>query len=582
MSTRTTQSTTLRRVIPACAGLGALLATPALADLPRIMDHVPADASAAVVINNIGEMDRHFGQFIGAIEMPALVTPSQALNQMGVGQHLNMDGSMAIIVLDMDFEAGEGEFVVLAPTRDYGAMIDAFKAAEGGGGGIDAVSVQGETFFSKRIGEWAAMSPERDTLAGFTGKAGSLGAFTARFGAAGEEMAVGSDIFVYADPSQMRPVVDRMRDEIQQNAQMFAGAGAEQMDAQMEQMHEMLGTLVEEGASMGYGVSFGALGVRGTGWLTFNPGTESAALFQGGGDSSNLLARLPDSPFLFAYAMDNTAPIARKMAECFTAMGAGGMNAGMDMFDMSDLNEHATGVAGAAYPSSAGFMGGLFSNMITFTASKNPGKLRGAMREKYSAEPVKNEQLGMSITTKHTPNETQVAGKSADAWAIEMQMPGMNGGGGGMMFNPMQMVFGSPTGPAGHIVEADGGVYQSYSRSSTMLAPAVEGGSSITGDIAVSAVAGQLPKGRFMEMYIGVRPIMDQVVPFLGMMGIPPIDLPRQMPPIGMGFASRDGGLVMGTYVPAQTIKSAIGIAQNMESRMGGMNRQGGDNGPAF
>ena len=67
----TTRIRTTRRAILAGAGLGALIAFPAIAGLPEVLDHVPADATAVVVIDNLNTLDQHFNQFVGAIEMPA-------------------------------------------------------------------------------------------------------------------------------------------------------------------------------------------------------------------------------------------------------------------------------------------------------------------------------------------------------------------------------------------------------------------------------------------------------------------------------------------------------------------------------
>jgi hypothetical protein len=318
--------------------------------------------------------------------------------------------------------------------------------------------------------------------------------------------------------------------------------------------------------------------------MAFKPGTEGAGFFNPGGDSGSLLSKLPQGPFLFAFAMDHSAPMAVATMAWLERSGLMNMQQGMGMgaFNMDDLHENMTGSAGAVYPNSAGFMGGIFANMITYSSSKNPGKLRAAIQEKFGAIQMDDPQVGLSITSSYTPNESQIAGKSADGYTINLNMDAMAGG---MGFSPMQMIFGSPNGPAGYIVEANGGVYQSYSRGSTMLTPAVEGRSSLGEDKAITQVAQNLPKGRYAEFYLGVRPILDQVVPFLGMMGMGQMDLPEQMPPVGFGVASREGGAVFGSFVPAQTIKSAVQIAMTMQGAMGGGAGGWGDeqeDGPGF
>jgi len=575
-----TRTKTSRRAILAGAGLSALIATSAIAGLPKVLDYVPADAPAVIVIENISTFDQHFSQFVGATELPATATPSQALNQLGIGQNLDMNSSAALVVLSFDIETEDAEIIFLAPTRDFTALIGAYESADGGGGGISAFFIEEDTVYAKQIGSWAAMSDNRDTVANFTGKAGNLGAFEANLGAAGMEVVEGSDVFISVNPATLAPFLEKMQEEFESNAAMFAGANQEQMEMQMEMMTKVMDGFVRDGSSAGYGIRFGAMGVSGNGSISFRPGTESAKFFTSGGDSSSLMDKLPAGPFLFAGAVDNTAPIALATMEWFKDSGMMEMNEAMGMgaFNMSDLYEFMNGFAGVVYPNPAGLMGGVFANSIVFSASDNPAKLRSVMKDKYARMSMDNKDLGMSITSTYTPDETKIAGKSADGYSININMGGMDPG--AMMFNPMQMIFGSPTGPSGYIVEANGGVYQSYSRNAPMLEAAVEGKTSFTSDKALSRVASQLPEGRYAEFYVGIRPILDQVVPFLGMFGIPALDLPDQMPPIGFGVASRDGGAVCGTFVPAQTIKGLVQIAETFENMAGPGDP--GNGGPGF
>ncbi|MCB9838765.1 MAG: hypothetical protein H6813_05455 [Phycisphaeraceae bacterium] len=346
----------------------------------------------------------------------------------------------------------------------------------------------------------------------------------------------------------------------------------------MQVMHQLVDGFVRDGSHAGFGFRFGAMGASVNGSVAFKPGTQGARLFTRGGDSGSLLSKLPGGPFLAAFAMDQTAPFAKATMEWFQKSGMADMNPAMGAMGMRDLQNNMTGVAGAIYPNSAGIMGGLLANMIMYSASDDPGKLMAMTRDKMSAMNVNEPALGMSITASYTPGETNIAGKKADGYAINFAMAGMDAA--GAMFNPMSMIFGSPNGPSGYLIEANGGVYQSFSRNSTMLAPAVEGRSPLTDDRAVAEVAGRLPKNRYAEAYIGVRPIMEQVMPFLGMLGVPPMDLPAQMPPVGLGVASRDGGAVFGAFVPSQTIKSAIQIGMSAQNAVGGFG--GNDNGPGF
>jgi hypothetical protein len=564
-------STTRRtRFVGALMCATALCGATALAGLPAAMDLAPVEALAVVAVGKLADFNTHVSQLIGAVEAPAMMTPEQALGAVGLAGSVDMNGSAAVIVQRYDEEADHPELIVLLPVRDYKQMLAGFGEVTNANG-VDAFQIEGTPVFSKQVGAYAALGNVENAVRAFQGKPGATAAFEARLGASGKELAASSDVVTFVNPQAAEPhirkAMEGMSDQMGAMAGMGGAGGAAGAEQAQQQAKEAIDAFVRDATSAAVGMTFGAKGAGLSASMNFKAGSECAASCKPGGDATALLNRLPAQPFLFAFAVDMTAPLMRDWMKGMAAQGDAALAKqpmGLPGFNAAQFMELTDGQAAAVYPSPGGLMGGLFVNTLMFTASRNPQQLAAETKKAYEAIQGQAGE-GMGISATYTPGETQVSGVSVDGYSMIIDV------GGGGFGNPMAMLFGPAGGPNGYIAAVKNGLFQTFSRDTALLTKALAGGAGVGSDESVAQVAAQLPKGRCAEFYLGVKPVLDQALVFAAMfLGPMQIDLPESLPPVGAGVASRQDGAIGSCFVPAPVIKVAVEIAGQVQAQMGG------------
>ncbi len=133
------------------------------------------------------------------------------------------------------------------------------------------------------------------------------------------------------------------------------------------------------------------------------------------------------------------------------------------------------------------------------------------------------------------------------------------------------MVFGQAGGPSGYLARANGGLYQTLGRNQGLMNSALkvgDGGENFTSEKTLAKVSEQLPKNRVAELYIGVKSILESAIPLMAMapnMNID-VEVPPSLPPIGVGIAGSDGGIRLGVYVPAPTLKTIVAVGMQVQA----------------
>ena len=93
----------------------------------------------------------------------------------------------------------------------------------------------------------------------------------------------------------------------------------------------------------------------------------------------------------------------------------------------------------------------------------------------------------------------------------------------------------------------------------------------------LSAVAEKLPAGRAMEGFIGVKGLLDTLLPMAAMFGGAPlkVEIPEKLPPIAGGLAMGDRQMQATFYIPADVIKTGGDIAKAFMASQGGGGEEG-------
>jgi len=238
--------------------------------------------------------------------------------------------------------------------------------------------------------------------------------------------------------------------------------------------------------------------------------------------------------------------------------------------------ENCDGAATVVGVSPAGLMGGLLTRSVTFVSGKDSAKVLSGI--KRTMDDAKDRDLA-DVT--YTENATEVAGIKADSYELRVKEDPDNQ----MASRAAAMIYGASGGPSGYIVKTNGGVIQTYAKSSDLLEAAIKAqkGEGGFGSEKVSAgVAEKLPTGRVAEIYIGIKGLLDSATP-LAAMALPNfrLDVPDNLPPIALSLAPRDGSMQATIYAPNKTIKVLADVAKQVQAGMGGGEAEEDDAEPA-
>lgn len=552
------------------AGALAAIAASSFAALPPVFDRVPADALAVVTTKNLDEVDRAVSQLLGAVEIPALATPSELLGRLGLRDGVDMTKPMAIVLMPGDLGGDAPPAVALAPVKDFDALMKAMGATAQGN--VHSMVIQtGETVYARKgEGGYAVISPMREFAEAVDASGGNLNAHTAQIGSVGTSLVESSHVSVVLKKPLLDILQERMLEQMREQAEMSGfGQNAEARAQQMERATAFVERFFGDGRDLVIGAHAGAMGVSFQSAMDFAPETEFGMLFTSNGDSSKLLNNLPNQPFLFAYAGDYSSPAAQQTLK---SMGDQKLNMLFGLGADQDLNELLSLIKGQAvgvYTSPGGLMGGLFANTVSYVASNDAKKLMAEIREIGQA--LGNGQV---MSFQYQQGALEVDGVTVDSWTATLNMqnqadPFM----GGMIQQAMMMLFG-PGGMGGYYAPGKNGVYQTLSRNSQTLSAALaaEGGeNSLAKDRGLSMVSQRLPENRSIEFYVGVRSILEQAMQAAAMFGMPmQVELPDQLPPVGFGVTTNNSALRVGSFVPAPVIKTLGAVAAQAQGMGGG------------
>lgn len=557
---------------------------------PPVLDHLPANAMVVIAMPNPTQLQKNIQALATAVELPMPVPQVQDLfTQGGFSKGLDAAKSMALVVMappkgekkDGDVQGGmadmagggEKNVIVILPTTAYADLVGNFDIKPSGG--VDSGKMQGEDAYFKDLGGgYAAMSPTRELITNFKPADGA--ALRALLGKTGEKIADSSDVFLIVNMDVARPLGPDALKKITEGIASNPAMGALGKVGENLMLRWAGETMMRDTRSIVVGLRPDAMGVAVDMSVAFNNGSYMAKAMTGKGGADQLLTRLPNQPYLFTYAVDLANPGMRTICEDAAKQAEGGKDPALPGIFQQFKN--ADGVAMSVGASPAGVMGGLMVNTISYIKTSKPDEVIAAIKEGLT-KANGTEKNGMSITTTYEPASADAAGMKVDTWQEKMS-PSANGD-GGQMAMVLPMIYGPAGGPGGYIAKVDGGLYQTFSKNTALLEKAVgtgKGEEALSKDKATAQVGERLPRDRILEVFIGVKSILETVQPLLAMAGMPmDFEVPATLPPVGMGIGPEEGVARIGLYVPAPVIKTVAKMVAGMQG--GGMLPGGGPKG---
>ena len=602
--------------------VSCFVAAPALAQdaWPDVMSALPEGTHAALVTKRLGDVEKHWNEFMTAIDLGAMVENFSPLDFLA--SHLGLDasaldreGAMAVAAVGAaNWEEGqETPILALLPVKNYtqwlvslgvtppaNAQADAIQeitlAAVAEGHGDEA----GGPWFARPAanGKYAVISPDRAVIEGYTPDAKAPEAFSKRAGDVGASLAQRCDIVALLNFEALEDMKESFAQGLtqgmsEQMAQMSAMGMAVPTAEQMEALNAAFVDLLIDETSAGVaGLRFGERGIAFDLALQTREGSEMGKLLPGVGEPRNLLNKFQDQPFLMAMTIDmkavkvdqlvdllkrrlNLEALLGAAAEAGTADAGGGAGAAPGgqgripgLMPSADFWTHADGMAMVIYPSPAGMMGGLMSQSVSFL-SGDPDQIRQSVREAME-EMNGSEANGIAMTTEYTAGFKEIGGVMVDAYAVKMKVPADQM----QVQQQIAMIYG-PAGLRGYLIPVEDGVLQTTSRNDQLALAALnaykaEDGTGLGANKTLAAVDQLLPASPMLRGYIGMGAISSQIAPMAAMMGMQ-LDAEElaALPPIVMGASVEDGGVVGSFAVPAPIIKAVAEIAMQMQGAMG-------------
>jgi hypothetical protein len=554
---------------------------PVLADVPAVMDRVPGNAAIIITIRDMQQFSSRFEDLAKAIKAPMDENddenPIAMTKKLLAVDGLNKHGSLAVTMMPgqdgkVDFEQEGGPVVIVVPVSDYATFAKALGATDTTG--ISEVKIKDEPAFAKDLGGgFAALSPHKELVEAFEGKAGHMDKHKSDLGKNGNQIADGSDLMVVFSVEALKPQMEegvaQMKEQFN-NMGAMAGPEAEQAQAAFDMITTLADSFVRDAQVAVVGLGLGDAGVSMDFGAQYKEGSPSAKVLSSEGAPGKFLARVPNQPFLFAMAMDLTAPGIKQLVKDMGSMseksgkdspftGMGGMGVLSKTIDKVDGNAAVLGA------SPAGIMG-LFANMVTYTSTSDPEGYMKAARETLTSMDGKDLQ-GIKAKVEYSPASVDVAGLKADTWSFQLQ-PDANNPAAGQIQMVMGVMFGQG-GLTGMTAAVDHGVVSTLSQNSPLFTKAVEAaknGKGLSEDEQIKAVQEHLPAGRTFEMYLGTKSILDAVGAAMGMFGGGvELKVPDKVSPVGMGASTQGGGMDFRVYVPHDVIKTIADIGESMK-----------------
>lgn len=568
----------------AVSGLGLALSSAWALAAPPALDRVPDDALVVFTIPSPQKLQKNLEALTTAIEAPMPVPAIDDLLAMaGIQGGLDTTKSVAIVYFgpedlnkenidDIDWDAAENRVIFVLPISDYAKFVDNFGSKPAGDGKVDSITTpDGEPAFVRDIGNgFAAMGPDKAIVEGFSGKPAK--AISAKLGATGGTLADGSDFATIINLERLRPVaqkgIAKAMDEAKQQMADMGQAESEQAIKSLELAKWMGETLVRDTDLLVGAVNLSAKGINAEMVGNFKADSYLSKALAIKGNAARLLNKLPAGPYIWAGAMDVTAPGAKQLFKDINARNPG---IGAEMSKgAAELLDSADGFAGVMGFPMGGAMAGFFTQTVGFTSTKDPAKYVAAFKSSMDASNGTKQQ-GMTVASKYVVDGAKAGETPVDLW--EMKMTAEPGSDTEMQTQQiMSFMFGPQGMPAGYVAKTDGGVYMTYVKSGELMNKALKAGASdnLAGDAQLKAAQDSLPKDRVAEMFISTRSILDLVLPFAGLAGVqvPADKIPEKLTPIGAAITGGNNSVRMTISLPTDVLKTGVSLGMAAQEAM--------------
>ena len=595
-----------RAVLAAAAGVAALVAAPALAD---VAEQVPSDALMVGKATNLQQVNDEWSALArewGLDQMePALGDPLAAFRQeTGMGEGVNFDGDVAFYVpAGADFEGDEPPFVILIPISDYQAFLGNFQnlRQEDGMDVADVNPDSGDPAYFMDLGDYAAMTPNGELLA-MRGQGGMGFEFS---GPTGEKVET-ADLTFFANMNALGPALQQLLDDegvkeqvmsefsdgFDEDAPEAIQAYKPAIEAAIGQYFNVVESFFRDAEAATISVNFEPdAGIGASVVAQFKEGSYLGETF-GSLNSSDesLLSGLPEGTYLAFGGGVGDPETGLKLFDDLAGPVLAELNEVdddgliMKMVDSFRTGVEATQSNRVGYFAPTGGMGGSPIVQAVNIRTGDPEALMETTKEMAETTPqlmakvqnladVPDEQMP-DISVNFTEDAKEIGGVSFSRFSTEMPQD-----------NPMQamfmnMIFG-PEGQTQYLAAVDDSLLSVSGLTDDQIADvvrAVEANDDpLAGDAGVAAVNEYLMEERSGVFYIQLGEIARAGLGFAQAFGqAPPVEIPQNLPPIGIASGPGENALKTDLFIHKDLVSAAIVTALQFEDAQRGDNMDGG------
>lgn len=571
------------------------LASPVKAQaLPEVLSQMAPDAEVIVIVPNMAASSKKISQFFEAMGMkdiPEMSDPLGAMKrEMGIDKGFDEKGAMLISMSGIVKAAqggGEPAIAVLVPVSDYAAFVGNFEGKEENG--ITLLSMpHGQEGFARKIGNYCLMGPQKDVIANYK-VAGNTTALSKMVGSIGARHLASNDISLYINMkalgAQVRPMLGEARKEAERNFADLEGDGdgpeAKAMamgKGLMAATFDTLDAMFRDGDSVIIGGDLTNKGVGFTVTAQFREGSPMAKMFPGGkGAAADMLAMIPNNPYLMAMAMDMKGIDLQGMVDEFAKRFPKDNWMAEMLKSSTALLPQSKRMASVYYaPANAAAImaGGLSTISVVDTTgganyTKAAKKYFGDMSKiKMDMGEVDGTKLMFGFTTSYkenalSPEAAANVGAKVDEYVVKLDMPKELMDQMGEQANMINMMLRT----AGYVATVDDTVMMTSTVDTNLLKVGVDTIKKKNGLGTTSLVKqvreNGLPENSNFEIYVNlasVTQLLNQGMALAQMFGVPQlegvpqIEVPNNLPPMAMGGQIDQGGMSMRTYIPMPVI----------------------------
>jgi len=588
-------SACLALVAAGLISLGAPMAARA-----QVMQQVPSDALVVIKVNNLKAVSDKVAKFAEALGLaavsPEFANPLQSLqDNMKIKQGLDTSGEMAFVFTKAAAKGGNPDegMMILMPVSDYKAFLGNFQDVKTDGAVSTFKPHEGndKEIHAVNWGKYAAVSENQALLAQ---KPAGL-----KLSGLADKEAKEKDAFIFANIPALAeialPHIQEARDkamgeidkELGNNdeAKEFTGVAKAAFGQALNVAEGFLKT--STGASLS--LHLNDHGLSTTMMADFKPGSYAANMITKLKPTEQpLMAGLPNRKFFVAGGIVNEPQVSGPMIgdlfdpvskELSNTKAGKGFASAIDAFKKS---AGATKSVAFGYTVPTGALGADSIFQSVMVAKGDSAIIHSAQKEMLqgTAELMKliPQQPGApKVSYEVTPGAKSVGDVKLDSYAFNMQMD-ENNPQAAQAQQMMAFIYG-PNGLGGSFGPVSKDTYVMVQGGTDKLLQDVVSSAKNNGPDAISSLAGvkkvsgQLPGKRLMTEYIFLDNILNSAVRYAQGFGMQvKMQLPADLPPIGVTAASEGTAFRIDSFVPTQLVQSVVaaGMQTFMQMQGGG------------